>query len=106
MAITIDIHADVKTMKTLRRSVPISEKKNHPFQLSFDGSLRIDFQGSRAPSADGLILVRELDERFTVESRPNPVSDCSDYCAHARRPAPAVGLVTVWSAFWEHPTVP
>jgi hypothetical protein len=32
------------------------------FQLSFNTSLRIDFQGSRVTSDGGLLLVRELDE--------------------------------------------
>ena len=35
-----------------------------PFQLSFNASLKIDFQGSRVTSDGGLILVRELDERL------------------------------------------
>src|SRR5712691_81751 len=43
---------------------PMGEKQNQPFQLSFNASLRVDFQGSRVTSDGGLILVRELDERF------------------------------------------
>jgi hypothetical protein len=39
-------------------------KRREPFQLSFNGSLRVDFQGSRVTSDGGLILVRELDERL------------------------------------------
>ncbi len=35
-----------------------------PFQLSFNASLRVDFQGSRVTSDGGLILIRELDERL------------------------------------------
>ncbi len=42
----------------------MGEKQNQPFQLSFNGSLRIDFQGSRITSDRGLILVRELEERL------------------------------------------
>jgi DDE family transposase len=42
----------------------MGEKQNQPFQLSFNASLKIDFQGSRVTSDGGLILVRELDERF------------------------------------------
>ncbi len=37
---------------------------NQPFQLSYNVSLKIDFQGSRVTSDGGLILVRELDERL------------------------------------------
>src|SRR2546422_3582147 len=43
---------------------PMGEKQNGPFQLSFNASLRVDFQGSRVTSDGGLILVRELDERL------------------------------------------
>src|ERR1035437_5547892 len=42
----------------------MGEKQNRPFQLSFNASLKIDFQGSRITSDGGLILVRELDERL------------------------------------------
>ena len=41
----------------------MGESPNQPFQLSFDASLKIHFQGSRVTSDGGLILVRELDER-------------------------------------------
>jgi hypothetical protein len=42
----------------------MGEKQNQPFQLSFNASLKIDFQGSRVTSDGGLILVREVDERL------------------------------------------
>ena len=42
----------------------MGEKQNQPFQLFFNASLKIDFQGSRVTSDGGLILVRELDERL------------------------------------------
>ena len=42
----------------------MGEKQNQPFQLSFNAALKVDFQGSRVTSDDGLILVRELDERL------------------------------------------
>lgn len=35
----------------------MGEKQNGPFQLSFNASLKIDFQGSRITSDGGLILV-------------------------------------------------
>jgi hypothetical protein len=41
----------------------MGEKQNQPFQLSFNSSMKVDFQGSRATSDCGLIVVRELDER-------------------------------------------
>ncbi len=42
----------------------MGEAQNRPFQLSFNSSLKVDFQGSRVTSDDGLLLVRELDERL------------------------------------------
>jgi len=42
----------------------VGERQNRPFQLSFNSSLKIDFQGARVTSDSGLIPVRELDERL------------------------------------------
>jgi hypothetical protein len=42
----------------------MGEKQSGPFQLSFNASLKVDFQGSRVTSDGGLILVRELDARL------------------------------------------
>ena len=42
----------------------MGEQQNQPFQLSFNPSLRVAFQGSRVTSDGGLVLVRELDERL------------------------------------------
>ncbi len=42
----------------------MGEKQNRPFQLSFNSSLKVAFQGSRITSDSGLILVREMDERL------------------------------------------
>ncbi len=42
----------------------MAETQNQPFQLKFNASLKVDFQGSRVTSDGGLILVRELDERL------------------------------------------
>jgi hypothetical protein len=42
----------------------VGETQNQPFQLSFNPSLKVDFQGSRVTSDGGLLLVRELDERL------------------------------------------
>ena len=46
----------------------MGEKQNQPFQLSFNPSLRVDFQGSRVTSDGGLLLVRELDERLGLSA--------------------------------------
>src|SRR5215469_16018838 len=45
----------------------MGEKQNRPFQLSFNASVKVDFQGSRVTSDGGLILVRELDERLRLQ---------------------------------------
>ena len=42
----------------------MGEKHHQAFQLSFNGSLKVDFQGSRVTSDGGLIVARELDERL------------------------------------------
>ena len=40
------------------------KEREKPFQPTFNGLLKVDFQGSRVTSDGGLILVRELDERL------------------------------------------
>src|SRR5260221_324237 len=42
----------------------VGETQQRPFQLSFNSSLKVDFQGSRVTSDGGLVLVRALDERL------------------------------------------
>ena len=42
----------------------MGEIQNQPFQLSFDSSRNVDFQGSRVTFDAGLLMVRELDERL------------------------------------------
>jgi hypothetical protein len=44
----------------------MGEKQNEPFQLSFNASVKVDFQESRVTPDGGLILVRELDERLRL----------------------------------------
>ena len=46
----------------------MGEKHNEPFQFTFNGFLKVAFQGSRVTSDAGLILIRELDERLGVEA--------------------------------------
>ena len=46
----------------------MGELQTEPFQFTFNGFLKVAFQGSRITSDAGLILVRELDEP------PMPVS--------------------------------
>jgi hypothetical protein len=43
----------------------VGEKHYQAFQLSFNTSLKVDFQGLRVTSDGGLIVVRELDERLS-----------------------------------------
>jgi hypothetical protein len=42
----------------------VGERREQTFQLSFNGRLRVDFQGARVTSDGGLLMVRELDERL------------------------------------------
>src|SRR5450830_1184162 len=42
--------------------------ESEPFQFTFNGFLKVAFQGSRVTSDAGLILVRELDERLGLEA--------------------------------------
>ena len=42
----------------------MGEKESEPFQFTFNGFLKVAFQGSRVTSDAGLVLVRELDERL------------------------------------------
>jgi hypothetical protein len=44
----------------------MGETQHQPFQLSFNASLKVDFQGSRVTSDGDLIPVRELDERLCL----------------------------------------
>ena len=54
----------------------MGEMQNQSFQLSFNASLKVDFQGSRVTSDGGLILIRELDERRGLETlREEHLSD-------------------------------
>ena len=45
----------------------MGELQHEAFQLTFNGFLKVAFQGSRVTSDAGLILVRELDERLGLE---------------------------------------
>ena len=46
----------------------MGERETEPFQFTFNGFLKVAFQGSRVTSDAGLILVRELDERLGLEA--------------------------------------
>ncbi len=46
----------------------MGEKESEPFQFTFNGFLKVAFQGSRVTSDAGLILVLELDERLGLEA--------------------------------------
>ncbi len=50
----------------------MGEEENEPFQFTFNGFLKVTFQGSRVTSDAGLILVRELDERLGLATRMAP----------------------------------
>ena len=44
----------------------MGEKETEPFQFTFNGFLKVEFQGSRVTSDAGLIPVRELDEHLRL----------------------------------------
>ena len=46
----------------------MGELQTEPFQFTFNGFLKVAFQGSRITSDAGLILIRELDERLGLET--------------------------------------
>ena len=46
----------------------MGEKESEPFQFTFNGFLKVAFQGSRVTSDAGLVLVRELDEHLGLEA--------------------------------------
>ena len=46
----------------------VNYKPTEPFQFTFNGFLKVAFQGSRITSDAGLILIRELDERLGLET--------------------------------------
>jgi Transposase DDE domain group 1 len=46
----------------------VGELQLEPFPLTFNGFLKVAFQGARVTSDAGLLLVRELDERLGMEA--------------------------------------
>ena len=72
--------------------------KNKPrFQLSFNGFLKVDFQGSRVTSDGGLILIREL-EAAGPQADPRNISAIHGKVrtrSSRSRSAAAVGLLSV-----------
>ena len=46
----------------------MGEEQNQFFHLSFNASLKVGFQGSRATSDGGLIVVRQLEEHHPLLS--------------------------------------
>ena len=77
----------------------MGEKQTKPFQLSFNGFLKVDFQGSRVTSDGGLILIRELDERLglgrLIEETSQRFTARCEQEVPVRRSAAAVGLLSV-----------
>ena len=49
----------------------MGEKESEPFQFTFNGFLKVAFQGSRVTSDAGFVLVRELDETGWRRSSPS-----------------------------------
>ena len=66
----------------------VGETQNRPFPLSFNSSLKVDFQGSLVTSDGGLILVRESDERL-VRMRPEKGRFPDVACSPEAKPPPS-----------------
>ncbi len=49
----------------------MGERQEQPLQVSFNGWLKVDFQGARVTSDGGLLVVRELDERLAWANSSN-----------------------------------
>jgi hypothetical protein len=58
------IDAGLDAIAAAGGAAAVSEAQEGPCRLSFNGSLRVDFQVARVTSDGGLLLVRELDERL------------------------------------------
>jgi hypothetical protein len=52
----------------------VGETQNRPFQLSFNSSLKVDFQGARVTSDGGLILPSVQQLSMTARVRAGEVS--------------------------------
>ena len=77
----------------------MGEKENQPFQLSFNGLLKVDFPGSRVTSDGGPLLVRELDERLglgkLIDEQSDGFTPRLKQEVPVRRSAAAVDLLAV-----------
>ncbi len=85
----------------------MGETQKWPLQLSFNSSLRVEFQGARVTSDGGLILVRELDERLglselmdrhSTDARGKAVRMTRRLFGGMLSSAAVVG--TVWAKVW------
>ena len=74
----------------------VGETQDRPFQLSFNSSLKVHFQGSRASSDGELVLVRELEKRLglseLVDRHLSDFRRWQEYPIASGRPAAAVDL--------------
>ncbi len=73
----------------------VRERQEQPFRFSFNGRLRVDFQGARVTSDGGLLLVRELDERLgfgELIERHLTRRAGKEHTVAADRPRAAVGI--------------
>ena len=51
------------------------ERKNSSVIPSFNRTIRIDFRGAKISSDAGVLMLREIDERFNITT---PLGDCLD----------------------------
>ena len=67
MCTIICVYAGLNAREHFGGAHPLDGTQNQPYQLSFSACLKVDFQGWRATSDGGLILIRELDEQLGLE---------------------------------------
>jgi hypothetical protein len=75
----------------------VGETQNPPFQLSFNSSLKVDFQGSRVTSDAGLLLVRELDERLGLSQLISDNLTDARYGKNTQLPLPDLLRQSIYS---------
>jgi len=61
----------------------VGEKENEPFQFTFNGFLKVAFQGSRVTSDAGLILVRHEHHGARLAKKGHNGGELSEKCLGA-----------------------
>jgi hypothetical protein len=72
------------------------ECENSSVIPSFNRSIRIDFRGAKSSSDAGVLMLREIDERFNITAPPGRLSGRSEKSISSQRhlcgPDPSTGV--------------